>query len=103
MAHTMPIMSARDYKEAARTPYAWPGGYPTYLLMADGGEVCMGCARKDARVILQSIHEAQHTEWPDEQWCPIAHEVYWEGPPMVCTGCNGEIESAYGDPDGEGN
>ncbi len=87
-------MTAREYKEAARTPYAWPGGYPTALLMADGESLCMRCARENAREILARIHNGLPPNC-DAEWLPEAHYVNYEDSELYCAGCNDRIESAY--------
>lgn len=94
------MLNRRSFKDAARTPYAWPGGYPTYVLMADGEACCIKCARSEARIILQVIRINEHENtYPqfDPEWLPIAHEVNWEDDSLYCANCNARIESAYGE------
>lgn len=88
------MMNARAFKEACRNPYAWPGGYPTYLLMGDCEPICISCARKNAREILERIHSGLPSNC-DQQWLPLAQEVNWEDPALICDSCYERIESAY--------
>ena len=73
--------------------YAWPGGYPIAYYCADGGVLCPNCANR----MNGSI--AQTDDKDDKQWYLIGADIHWEGPPIQCDHCNGDIESAYGDPD----
>lgn len=83
-------------KRAARDRYAWPGGYPLYILMSDGEPLCTQCARANFRQIARSTRDDVRGDWVAE-----GADIYWEGPPMQCAHCNTDIESAYGDPDNE--
>lgn len=78
--------------------HAWPGGYPIYYLFADGGTCCPDCAngknKSDAYV-----KGARAENDRDKQWELAAMDVHWEGSPLTCGHCNGQIESAYGDPE----
>ena len=55
-----------------KEPYAWPGGYPRYALMMDGGALCVACCKSEAKRIADV-----------DPNCPDDH-------------CNNDIESAYG-------
>jgi DNA-directed RNA polymerase subunit RPC12/RpoP len=59
------------------------GCYTLFYLTKAGEILCAACASKDE----------ENQEDP-----VVACDVYWEGPPMSCAGCNSEIESSYGDP-----
>lgn len=65
--------------------FAWPGGYPIVYFTRDGMTVCPDCANRET----------------DAAQAPVSGDIYWEGPAMSCDDCGAEIESAYGDPDGE--
>lgn len=69
--------------DGALVAYAWPGGYPVAYLDAEGATLCADCANEEERWDGHSIRAAM---------------VHWEGPPMACDECCGEIPSAYGDP-----
>lgn len=67
--------------------YAWPGGYQIVYYASDNGTLCSKCAN--------SYKEGRDCE----ELKPVAADIYWEGPSMLCQNCDIEIESAYGDPD----
>jgi hypothetical protein len=66
--------------------YAWPGGYQM-LYYVDGDAVCPKC-------IMEVLRETYMTGSED-----ILRDIFYEGAPEVCSHCNEEVESAYGDPD----
>jgi hypothetical protein len=95
---TADAQRARIVAEAERA-YAWPGGYPLHLVLADGGELCPACAGKEWRLLLAAD--------PAREWTPVGAEVHWEGEPLHCCHCYSELPSAYGpvdppDPDYDG-
>ena len=71
------------------------GCYPLVYIVADGGCLCPACANGD------NGSEASEDADADKQWRLIGADVHWEGAPLTCDHCNGEVESAYGDPDAE--
>lgn len=73
--------------------YAWPGGYPIYYLMADGGVICADCANKETELI------AQADEYLDKQWQIEGKDINWEDASMYCDHCSRRIESAYAEPE----
>lgn len=84
------ILSA--VRNFAREPYAWPGGYPKILFMADGEILCANCAKYKYRLISAAVR----TDDRCSEWMPAGVEIHWEGAPHICAHCGGEIESAYG-------
>lgn len=88
---------AYAYKGKLRLPtFTELGGYPLLYLTAGMDVLCSGCATTDYFEWLYSLNT------PDEADCydpPTTCDVYWEGPPDFCSGCDRPIESAYGDPD----
>ena len=84
--------AVRDY---IRQPYAWPGGYPKILIMADGEAMCAECARKNYRLISLATRGHYH-----DSWAAAGVDIYWEGEPLQCSNwgdCEKVIESAYGE------
>jgi len=67
--------------------FAWPGGYPLALLMADGEVIDSLSARRNYRL----IRRAQARDWT-----PVEVFVHWEGEPLICAESGRSIESAYG-------
>jgi hypothetical protein len=88
-------VTARPYPERARDMvrevapgFAWPGGYPLALLMADGFALCPACAVAN----VEAIADAD----PRDSWRAEGAFIHWEGPALVCAHCNARVESAYG-------
>lgn len=80
----------QQIKEAIRRKYAWPGGYPLFLLMSDGAALCCDCGKKEYRQIVYSIrHNLQ------DGWQVNGADVNWEDPELYCDHCGERIESAY--------
>lgn len=67
--------------------FAWPGGYPCALLMADGEVIDAQAARENYRLIRRA-------ESPD--WTPSGVFIHWEGEPLTCAHSGRLIDSAYG-------
>jgi hypothetical protein len=87
MPHNTPI------KDAIRSKYAWPGGYPLYLVTSDGAALCCDCGRKEYKRIAYAIRHHLSDGWRVE-----AADVNWEDTNLYCDHCNTQIESAYGEP-----
>lgn len=73
-------------------PYAWPGGYPTYFVMSDGGTLCHSCALQEGKRITAAIREGLGNR---DDWSVEAQDVNWEDPALYCDHCGSRIESAY--------
>ncbi len=79
-------------KQAIRDKYAWPGGYPLFLITSDGGALCMNCGKKEYKNIAYAIrHDLS------DGWNVIAFDINWEDLELTCDHCNTPIESAYGE------
>jgi hypothetical protein len=87
-------------REVARQPYAFPGGYRQWLLMADTGLICPECARREWRQVVRAT-KAKQTDWPDKSWRVEAIFINWEGPACTCDHCGVSHDSEYGDCDDE--
>ena len=85
------MLTLKELKHLYRNPYAWPGGYPHFLLTSDGGTFCHSCVKSEYREFVQAIHEngAYNTGWE-----PEAYAVNWESL-MYCDHCGKQIEAAY--------
>ena len=86
-------MDTKQLRESIRHMYAWPGGYPMYLVTADCDCLCMECAKKE----YGQIARANKYPGTNEQWEPVGVEVNWEDTDLYCADCNEQIESAYGE------
>ena len=80
-------------REAVRHPYAWPGGYPVYVVLADGETLCAQCVRENYRAISQSTRRGDR-----DGWAAAGADIFYEGR-EYCAHCSKELETAYGDPD----
>ena len=89
----MKNLTMADVRDYIREPYAWPGGYPKVLYMADGEAMCAECARKNYRQISSVTRSGA---WRDD-WFASGVTIHWEGAPLHCSNCNCSIESAYGE------
>lgn len=75
------------------------GGYPLFLIMADGGCLCADCATKEKGLIHGSMFDARRGH-NDKQWIPYGIEINYEDAALFCDHCNKRIESAYAESDG---
>lgn len=73
--------------------HAWPGGYPLYYLVEDGGVLCPGpeCANGPEVVAETALVPSDR----DPQWNVVGQEVNWEDASLICGHCGKRIESAY--------
>jgi hypothetical protein len=87
----MPINSISDFRKAVRNgPYAWPGGYPLYWIMADGEACAFKVAKAERRAMLEALAYGDC-----QAWKPMALEINWEDAALVCAHTGERIESAY--------
>lgn len=86
----------KDAIRLAARGYAWPGGYPVYMLMGDGGVLCSTCVSREIRLIVDATRPNGSA---DQQWSCVAVDVNWEDPQLSCDHCGERIESAYADDD----
>lgn len=96
----MQINSISDFRRAVRNgPYAWPGGYPLYWIMADGAAIAFDVARVswEGRLMLEALRNPR----ANDQWLPIAVEANWEDAELFCDHTGERIPSAYAEPDTE--
>lgn len=84
-------MTTKQFKQALRDgPHAWPGGYPKFFVMSDGGALSFESAKKNARLIIQAIREKSR-----DGWRAVACEINWEDASLYCDDSGERIESAY--------
>jgi len=79
--------SLRLADSLAREPYAWPGGYPLYGLMDDGGATCKRCAAEEREWIALTNGR--------DGWCMVDTVINWEDHELRCDCCGKLIEAAY--------
>lgn len=86
------MITAKALQEFIRSNgYAWPGGYPLALLMADGECIDALSARENYRQIRANMRAPGV---PD--WIPVGVLTHWEGEPIQCAHSGRMVESAYG-------
>ena len=81
-------------KRAIREPYAWPGGYPLYVVMSDGESLSLAAARAEWHQISRST--IQHAR---DGWKAAGVDINWEDGDMYCAHTGERIESAYAEPE----
>ena len=81
---------ATTVKQAIRDKYAWPGGYPLFLITEDNAVLCCDCGKKEFRNIADAVHRNDNNGWK-----VIAADINWEDPDLYCDHCSKRIESAY--------
>jgi hypothetical protein len=86
------IATLASIKRALRDKYAWPGGYPLYIVMADGEALSIDAARAEWRNICHStLHGFR------DGWQAAGVDVNWEDTDLTCAHTGAAIESAYGE------
>ena len=68
-------------------PYAWPGGYPKYAVLADGEALCAKCCE------TEKDHLEDYDMGDDHIIAGI--DINWEDENLHCCHCNNLIECAY--------
>ena len=79
--------SLRLADRLARSPYAFPGGYPMFAITSDNGCICARCAHTE--------REAIGTTTGSDGWNVVALDINYESQ-RSCDNCGKDIESAYG-------
>jgi hypothetical protein len=89
-------VTLRDVKEALRAgPYAWPGGYPLYMVTSDGAALSFEAVRERFREVCADMLDMSHLS----QWRIVAIEANWEDGALTCDHTGKRIPSAYADDD----
>jgi hypothetical protein len=83
-------------KQAIREPYAWPGGYPLYVVTHDGAALSVEAARAEWSQIVRSTLQHARDGWRVERTC-----INWEDPALYCDHTGIRIPSAYAEDDAE--
>ena len=75
-------------------PYAWPGGYPLYFVMADGEALSFAAALGNRAELYKTFdHEPPLADL--NEWRPVAVEINWERSDLRCAHTGELIEAAY--------
>lgn len=92
MTNNTKKFSVADFDRAlACGPYSWPGGYPVFFIMDDGGALSFVSALAEADRIRKAIRNRS-----GDGWRVVGVEVNWEDEELRCAHSNEPIESAYG-------
>ena len=87
-------MTLSQIKEALRNgQYAWPGGYPTFFVTADGAVLSFKAVEDEWRQVVA----AYLTNDTGGGWYVDGHDINWEDNDLYCDHTNERIESAYSD------
>ena len=77
------LLNGRKYQELVKLKGELPalvshGAYPLYYIAEGYQTLCSECATKRVEDVT-------------------AHDIHWEGAPMICDDCSVQIESAFGE------
>lgn len=83
--------SIADFRRDTRIgKFVWPGGYPRYFICDDGEPMSFESAKKNRRLILESIRDGEN-----DGWRIVGCDVNWEDENLICSASGERIESAY--------
>jgi hypothetical protein len=74
----------------AREPYAWPGGYETFVITTDGGLICQACVRAEYR---QMYHDTANKGW-NCGWTVAAADATCNCDEATCDNCGRDLIAA---------
>lgn len=89
------MASLQTVKQALRDKYAWPGGYPLYLITSDGEALSIDAAKENWREIV-GAHLRKDRRCG---WHIAAVAINWEDDSLYCSHSSERIESALGELD----
>ena len=74
-------------------PYAWPGGYPCFLVTGDGESMSFEGARELFGAIAANYLSGD--PGADEQWQIIGCQINWEDTDLRCADTGKTIPAAH--------
>ena len=83
------LQPARELKDIVRAPYAFPGGYPKFLVTTDGACICKDCAKTEFKTLMRSTLRDDR-----DGWTVHSADINWESD-LHCDHCSADIERAY--------
>lgn len=91
--HFLRIKTTAQFKASLRAGgHTFPGGYSLAFITTDGTSICFECARKEARLILDSIRHQYHDGWQiDGLYTVDADGGTW------CDHCSAAISGPFDD------
>ena len=88
-------MTLQQIKAALRSgPYAWPGGYPTYFVTADGAALSHNAVREQWPEIVSAAFSGDRR---GGGWYVAGHAINWGDGDLTCDHTGERIPSAYAD------
>lgn len=85
------IKTVADLKATLRAgPFAWPGGYPMYLITSDGGTLSFKTVREEFHNIAYAIKHKQ-----DDGWRVVGCDINYEDHDLYDDHTNEPILAAY--------
>ncbi len=78
-------------KNAIRNGYAWPGGYPLFLTMANGEALSIEAARENYKLLCAAYIRGDFRD----EWSAIDARINYEDENLFCAHTGEKIESAY--------
>ena len=85
------IQTVADFKATMRNgAYAWPGGYPMYLITSDGAALSFESAKSESRNVMEAIADKS-----DNGWRVVACDINYEDNDLICDHSGEFIECAY--------
>ena len=93
----MSTYTVKQFDDALKNgPYAWPGGYPLFFLLADNSTLGFQAAIDNAPAIREALTPVGDG-FDNSGWQVIACCINWEDDFMVCCHDGDPIPSAYGE------
>jgi len=78
-------------KNAIRSRYAWPGGYPLYIVMSDGEALSIDAARENYKLLCAAYIRGDKLD----SWLAEGADINHEDENLFCVHTGEKIESAY--------
>ena len=78
-------------------PWAWPGGYPKFFIMADGEALSFESARANWKEIVRAHldKKAATGRCQMSDWFVLDCDINWEDESLTCAQSGKPIECAY--------
>jgi len=85
------LATLHKVKQAIRDKYAWPRGYPLYVVMTDGESLSIDAARENWREVCRAVIFG----WNRGTWFPACVEINWEDPDLYCVHSGARIDAFW--------
>jgi len=82
----------QNIKQALRDKYAWPGGYPLFIVLSDGGALSIDAARANYRRLCRAYITKDAYR---DGWSALSAEINYEDQNLYCDQSGERIEPAY--------